>query len=82
MRLYAFRGPWHDAGGRASAPSKGPHAWDRCRRSHEAAPAQKPATADAGSILMLIAQIGTLKEKGILTEEEFAAKKAELLSRL
>jgi hypothetical protein len=48
----------------------------------EAAPLQKPATADAGSILMLIAQLGTLKEKGILTEEEFAAKKAELLSRL
>ena len=48
----------------------------------EAAPAQKPATGDAGSILMLIAQLGTLKEKGILTEEEFAAKKAELSSRL
>ena len=48
----------------------------------EAAPAQKPATGDAGSILMLIAQLGTLKEKGILTEAEFAAKKAELLSRL
>ena len=31
---------------------------------------------------MLIAQLGTLKEKGILNEEEFAAKKAELLSRL
>ena len=28
---------------------------------------------------MLIAQLGTLKEKGMLTEEEFAAKKAERL---
>ncbi len=48
----------------------------------EAAPAQKPATDDAGSILALIEQLGALKEKGILTEEEFAAKKAGLLSQL
>ncbi len=47
------------------------------------APVQKPATADSGSsIVMLIAQLGALKEKGMLTEEEFAGKKAELLSRL
>jgi hypothetical protein len=61
----------------ANAPTPGAAA-----AAPEAAPAQKPATADAGSILMLIAQLGTLKEKGILTEAEFAAKKAELLSRL
>jgi hypothetical protein len=46
------------------------------------APAQEPATDDASSILALIERLGALKEKGILTEEEFAAKKAELLSRL
>ena len=46
------------------------------------APAQKPASADASAILVLIEQLGALKEKGILTGEEFAAKKAELLSRL
>ncbi len=46
------------------------------------APAQKPAPADAGSILALIEQLGGLRDKGILTEEEFAAKKAELLNRL
>jgi hypothetical protein len=46
-----------------------------------AAPA-KPAGEDAGSLLALIEQLGGLKDKGILTEEEFAAKKAELLSRL
>ena len=61
----------------AKAPAPGTGA-----AAPEAAPVQKPATADAGSILTLIAQLGTLKEKGILTEEEFAAKKAELLSRL
>jgi hypothetical protein len=48
----------------------------------EGTPAQKPATDDASPILALIEQLGTLKERGILTEEEFAAKKAELLSRL
>jgi hypothetical protein len=64
-------------GPEAEAPTPGTAA-----AAPEAAPAQKPATGDAGSILMLIAQLGTLKEKGILTEEEFAAKKAELLSRL
>jgi Short C-terminal domain len=49
---------------------------------HASAPAQKPAADDAGSILALIEQLGALKEKGILTEEEFAAKKGELLKRL
>ncbi len=46
------------------------------------APASGPAGGDAGSILALIEQLGGLKEKGLLTEEEFAAKKAELLKRL
>ncbi len=46
-----------------------------------AAPAQ-PAPDGGASILALIEQLGALKEKGVLTEEEFAAKKAELLSRL
>lgn len=48
----------------------------------EAPAKQEPAGGDAGSILALIEQLGGLKEKGILTEEEFAAKKAELLKRL
>ncbi len=37
---------------------------------------------DAGSIIALIEQLGQLKEKGVLSEEEFASKKAELLKRL
>ncbi len=47
-----------------------------------AGPASKPAAGDASSVLALIEQLGGLKEKGLLTEEEFAAKKAELLNRL
>jgi hypothetical protein len=76
-RAYGMTAPEAAPGPEAEAPTPGTGA-----AAPEAAPAQKPATGDAGSILMLIAQLGTLKEKGILTEEEFAAKKAELLSQL
>jgi hypothetical protein len=52
-----------------------------------AAPPPSPAAAPAvpstlEAILKTIEGLGALREKGILTEEEFAAKKAELLSRL
>ncbi len=56
------------------------------------APETRPATAaqptspssstDTSSVLALIEQLGQLKEKGLLTDEEFAAKKGELLKRL
>lgn len=42
-----------------------------------------PSTSGThGDILDAISRLGELKEKGILTDEEFASKKAELLSRL
>ncbi len=48
-----------------------------------AAPSTKTSAAgDSSSILGLIEQLGQLKEKGLLTEQEFSAKKAELLKRL
>jgi hypothetical protein len=51
-----------------------------------AAPAAQPASpsssTDTSSLLALIEQLGQLKEKGLLTDEEFAAKKSELLKRL
>ena len=37
---------------------------------------------DLSAVLTLLDQLGQLKDKGILTEEEFAAKKADLLKRL
>jgi hypothetical protein len=46
---------------------------------HSATP---PVAGDAGAILQLIEQMAQLKRKGVLTDEEFAAKKAELLKRL
>ena len=47
-------------------------------------PAPAPSTRDSqqAAVLDALAKIGELKAMGILTEEEFAAKKAELLSRL
>jgi len=48
-----------------------------------AAPMPAPAASDpAPDILLLIERLAALRDKNILSEEEFAAKKAELLSRL
>ncbi len=49
------------------------------------APAPQPAATpkeDRAQILATLKELGELKAAGILTEEEFAAKKAELLARL
>ncbi len=43
---------------------------------------QPSQSADHGSILALIEQLGQLKEKGLLSEDEFSSKKQELLKRL
>jgi membrane protease subunit (stomatin/prohibitin family) len=44
------------------------------------APAAAPMKAD--EIVAMLEKLGDLKAKGILTDEEFAAKKAELLAKL
>lgn len=41
-----------------------------------------PAPADKGDIFALIERLADLKQKGILNDDEFASKKAELLQRL
>jgi uncharacterized membrane protein YdbT with pleckstrin-like domain len=43
---------------------------------------QQPAQPKQPDIPTMIAQLATLREKGIVTEEEFQKKKAELLTRL
>jgi hypothetical protein len=46
-------------------------------------PASAPSTnAPAGDVFGAIERLAQLRDKGILSEEEFSAKKAELLSRL
>ncbi len=48
-----------------------------------AAPVQpQPVSQSADEVLLLLEKLGDLKAKGILTDEEFAAKKAELLKKL
>jgi len=47
--------------------------------AQQAAPNAKQATED---IMAMLEKLGDLKAKGILTEDEFAAKKAELLKKL
>ena len=46
------------------------------------APGAAPAGAAAGAVLAALERLGDLHQRGVLTDEEFAAKKAELLSRL
>ena len=45
-------------------------------------PQPQPASQSADEVLLLLEKLGDLKAKGILTDEEFAAKKAELLKKL
>jgi hypothetical protein len=49
-----------------------------------ARPAERAALAgtDADAVLAALERLGDLRQRGVLTEEEFAVKKAELLSRL
>ena len=49
-----------------------------------AAPPERaaPARTDPGAVLAALERLGDLHQRGVLTDEEFAAKKAELLSRL
>jgi hypothetical protein len=51
-------------------------------QASESAGADPSVGVDGGEIIATIERLAQLKEKGILTEEEFAAKKAELLARL
>ncbi|MDO5087307.1 MAG: SHOCT domain-containing protein, partial [Comamonadaceae bacterium] len=46
------------------------------------APAAPPATVAAPEVLATLEKLGELKDRGILTDEEFSAKKAELLKKL
>jgi hypothetical protein len=47
-----------------------------------AAAAAAAAAPKSEDVIALIEKLGELKAKGILSDEEFAAKKAELLSKL
>jgi Short C-terminal domain len=46
-----------------------------------AAPAEAPA-ADSDELINKLKELATLKDQGVLTEEEFSAQKAKILAQL
>ncbi|MEB3334534.1 MAG: SHOCT domain-containing protein, partial [Cyanobacteriota bacterium] len=62
----------------AAGPSAGPS----IATAGPPPPAEGPGENPQAAVLDALAKLGDLKEKGILTEEEFTSKKAELLRRL
>lgn len=52
------------------------------KSSPDPAAGAQPGTGDDGGIIGQIRQLGDLHEAGVLTDDEFASKKSELLSRL
>jgi hypothetical protein len=91
---YDIRGFGQQQGGDASltfTSQRGVVRVDRLPRVTAAKPAPEPksapapqsaSSAEGSSVVALIEQLGQLKEKGLLTDEEFSVKKAELLKRL
>ena len=64
-------------------PQTPPPAKEPAREPAKAAETKPgPAPADAAAILATLEKLADLKAKGVLTEAEFAAKKAELLAKL
>jgi hypothetical protein len=68
----------------AAASPFAPHAEDRPAPQTAATerPQPRDLPTDAGTILSLVEKLGELRDKGVLSEEEFASKKTELLKRL
>ena len=50
--------------------------------SEAARPSKKMSINQTNELLAIIAQLSEMKDKGILTEEEFSEKKKELLSQI
>ena len=65
----------------ASAPTPAP-AYGAPAFNAPSSPAAAPPAGDATAIFAAIERLGDLQSKGLLTAEEFATKKSELLGRL
>lgn len=68
----------------AAPPAQAPSTEPAAQATAPPPPAQpaQAIPADAGAVLATLDRLGDLHHRGVLTDEEFAAKKAELLSRL
>lgn len=63
--------------------AEGPVALGRLNRiAAEEAPSSSPPASGTGDILSMIERLADLHARGVLTDEEFRGKKAELLARL
>ena len=68
--------------GDGAEPRAGPAARQRGAPAAAAAAAAPAAAISPSDVMATLEKLGELKTKGILTQEEFDAKKAELLKKL
>ncbi|HMO10869.1 MAG TPA: SHOCT domain-containing protein, partial [Actinotalea sp.] len=52
------------------------------RKDRTAPPPPPPVSAEKPDVLEQLSKLAALRDAGVVTEDEFAAKKAELLSRM
>lgn len=65
-----------------SAPSQNPPSQNRPPASHTPAAAASTTPSSSDDVFSALERLGDLRAKDILSDDEFAAKKAELLARL
>jgi Domain of unknown function (DUF4429)/Short C-terminal domain len=68
--------------GNSAAPAPGPDPSTAAMDDQAAAIGAIPGTGDPDEIVRRIRKLGELRDAGLVTDEEFATKKAELLRRL
>jgi len=66
----------------AGFPGTGPAATPAAPAAAAPIAAVTPPPADSGALLSLLEKLGELRDNGLLSEDEFTAKKAEILKRL
>jgi hypothetical protein len=63
-------------------PVSSPQGYSNGSQSGSVTGAPPNVSGNSGDVLVALEKLGDLKAKGVLTDQEFATKKAELLSRL
>jgi Short C-terminal domain len=81
-RIYGFGQQQSGDASFTFSSQRGTVRLDSLPRTDRSAAAGQGRKADPAPVLELLEQLAQLKEKGILTEQEFASKKADLLKRL
>jgi hypothetical protein len=67
------------AQGEAYQPRQAPYAYADQQQAYAEPPPAPPATSDRSQQIEQLKELADLKAQGILTEEEFAAQKAQIL---